>query len=325
LNAIAGRIGRRAVLIPVDDQGAIFAAENAGPLTAGFLLPRQDPALPRRLADKAALGEACRSLGLPQPECRLPCSREEVVEAVTTLGLPVMAKWAKPWGLEHGSGLRSTVLAHSAGEVLALFARARPGGSPLLLQRYVPPSPGADWFFHGYFDEGATCLFGGAGRKERAHPPAAGLTTLGRWLRNPTVEAIAQRLAAQVGYRGVLDIDFRYDAAAGVYHVVDLNPRLGAQFRLFASGEGLDLVRALHLDLTGRKVPSCSPAVGRTYLVENYDLVPSLRGRGGLGRWLRSVGGADELAWFAADDVAPFAAMTARSLGRGLGRLARGR
>jgi predicted ATP-grasp superfamily ATP-dependent carboligase len=322
LNAIAGRIGRRAVLVPVDDVGAIFVAENADRLAAGFLLPGQDPGLPRRLADKAALTQACTSLGLPQPESRIPRTREQAADAVAALGLPLMAKWTRPWLLERGSGLRSTSLVGTAAAVLELFDRVRPGGSPLLLQRYLPPSPEADWFFHGYFDASSACLFGGAGRKDRAYPHAAGLTTLGTWLPNPAVEGIARRLAGHVGYRGILDIDLRYDAEAGHYHVVDFNPRLGAQFRLFAADGGLDLVRALHLDLTGRPVPPSRPAVGRAYLVENYDLLPAVHRRdaGGLRRWLRSVRGADELAWFARDDLAPFAAMTAHSLTRGLRR-----
>ncbi|GAA3444394.1 ATP-grasp domain-containing protein [Planomonospora venezuelensis] len=327
LESIAARIGRRALLIPMDDAGAIFTAEHAAALRPSFLLPDQVPELPRRLADKAALAELCASLDIAQPETRVIRSEADAAAAASGLGLPLMAKWAKPWLLPPGSGLRSTAPVRTPQAAARIFAQAAGHGSELLFQRFVPGAPGSDWFFQGYFGAGSSCLLGGAGRKERAYPPRAGLTTLGRWLPNPRVEAAAHRIAAALGYRGVLDLDFRHDAAADVYYLLDFNPRLGAQFRLFTDDGGLDLVRALHLDLTGGAVPEGRPAYGRTYLVENYDAFPAFHDRrtGELtyAGWLRSVREADEFAWFSAEDFKPFVAMTRQTLKRGFTRIAR--
>nr|BFE86785.1 hypothetical protein GCM10020093_093860 [Planobispora longispora] len=118
----------------------------------------------------------------------------------------------------------------------------------------------------------------------------------------PRVEAVARGIASALGYRGVLDLDFRHDAATDTYYLLDFNPRLGAQFRLFTDGNRLDLVRALHLDLTGRPVPAGRPSHGRTYLVENYDAFPAFHDRRAkeltCAAWMRSVRDADEFAWF---------------------------
>jgi len=40
-------------------------------------------------------------------------------------------------------------------------------------------------------------------------------------------------LLAKLGYRGILDLDIRLDERTGDYHLLDFNPRLGAQFRVF--------------------------------------------------------------------------------------------
>jgi predicted ATP-grasp superfamily ATP-dependent carboligase len=325
LAAVSDQIGRRCLLIPVDDVGALFVAEHSPALADRFLLPAQPPAVPRRLADKAALAALCADLGVPHPEVFLPRSGGAVAEAVRALGLPLVAKWSQPWLLPSRSGLRSTAVLGSAAEVAALHARTPVAGSQLVLQRFLPPTAGGDWFFQGYLDGSSVWVAGGTGRKERAYPTDAGLTTLGRWLPNPELAALAVGVIDRVGYRGVLDLDFRYDPDSGRHLLVDFNPRLGAQFRLFTDAQGLDLVRAQHLDLTGREVPPWRPRYGRAFVVENYDLLSALhawsRRRLDLAGWRRSLRPVQESAWFARDDLAPFAAMGLRSVQQRLQRL----
>jgi hypothetical protein len=157
---------------------------------------------------------------------------------------------------------------------------------------------------------------GGAGRKLSAWPRGAGLTAVGRWTPNPEVRALAERLTGALGYRGVLDLDFRLDHRTGAYHLLDFNPRPGAQFRLFTDTAGLDVVRALHLDLTGRPVADGSPVPGRTFVVENYAPLTALRRPPPPSR-----PGARELAWYARDDRAPGLALWSLWPRRALGRL----
>ncbi|GAA5037321.1 putative ATP-grasp superfamily ATP-dependent carboligase [Thermocatellispora tengchongensis] len=327
LLALAARIGTRAVLVPMDDLGALLVGEHAAELSPAFLLPAQPPGVPRLLADKARLAGLCRALGLAQPETRPVTGMDDLPGALADLGLPVVAKWARPWLVPAGVRPRSTTLVHRFEHAAHLVRQSAGHGATLLLQRYVPESAGSDWFFHGYFGAGSRCLFGGAGRKERAYPAGCGLTTYGTWLPNPRLESLACGLAEAIGYRGILDLDFRHDPGTGQYHLLDANPRPGAQFRLFESGAGLDVVRALHLDLTGREVEPGAPAHGRTYLVENYDARTALlRPRpSSPRRWWRSVRHAHELAWFSRDDPAPFLAMGGQSLKRAFTRLRRGR
>ncbi|WP_064743669.1 MULTISPECIES: carboxylate--amine ligase [Actinomadura] len=311
LRMIGERIpGGPALLLPVDDAGAIFAAEYADALAPRFVVPPQDPDVPRRVADKARLLAACEEHGIPAPESRVPAARGEVDDAVKALGLPIIAKWARPWLLPRG--LRSTTLAPTADDVHRLFATgADHDAGPLVLQRRIPPD-GGDWFFQGYFDAARTCRYGGVGRKHLAHPPQAGHTVAGEWVDNPEVRDLAVRAAGLLGCRGLVDLDFRRDPATGDYRLLDFNPRLGAQFRLFTDARGLDLARALHLDQSGRAVPAARPVIGRTLLVENHYLRQAIgrRPRTGALRPLRS---ADELAWYAGDDLRPFLAMGRQS------------
>ncbi|MCI0386097.1 ATP-grasp domain-containing protein [Streptomyces sp. CNQ085] len=341
LRRISDRIGRPAVLIPMDDMGAIAAARLAGRLAGRFLLPEQPPELPQRVADKARLAAMCGELDIPHPPTVSPRSAGEAAAAARELGLPLIAKWSRPWLLPRGGELRSTTVVTTEDRARALYRRSGEAGSRLLLQRLVPGGRDTDWFFHGCFTGGAVRLAGGAGRKERSWPVDAGLTAVGRWLPNPEVERAARLLAEHLDYRGILDLDFRFDTVTGTYQLLDFNPRPGAQFRLFTDRSGLDVVRALHLDLTGRAITPAGPVPGRVFVAENYALLSSLaalpseglpltavrRGRGSaagdgtdgdtFGRDGRKEPRETETAWFAADDPAPFLAMATAWLGQG--------
>jgi hypothetical protein len=104
------------------------------------------------------------------------------------------------------------------------------------------------------------------------------------------------------------------DLRDGEYKLLDFNPRVGAQSRVFEDNGTVDRVRALHLDLTGR--------------VEHLDLLAGVGyGRVGdldLRSWLASLRGTrQEPAWFARDDLAPFLLMCVRFLLRDVRRMLR--
>jgi len=112
-----------------------------------------------------------------------------------------------------------------------------------------------------------------------------------------------------------MDMDWRFDRRDGLYKLLDFNPRMGAQFRMFVDGQGVDVVRALHLDMTGRRVPRGKPRNGRKFMVENYDVIAAFGGyrRNGLTLqgWWRSLRGVEELGWFSSDDLLPTVVLAA--------------
>src|SRR5260370_40883180 len=87
----------------------------------------------------------------------------------------------------------------------------------------------------------------------------------------------------------------------------------------------MDVARATYLDLTGQPVLTGAPRDGRTWVVENFDLVSSLTYRRddklSIMDWLRSYRGVEEASWFAWDDLAPFMMMGWRSLQWASGRI----
>jgi hypothetical protein len=98
-------------------------------------------------------------------------------------------------------------------------------------------------------------------------------------VRNDAIAAMTADLCRRVGYRGVADLDWRVDARHGGYRLLDFNPRLGAQFALFRNDQGIDVARALYLDLSGKEIPTGPQVYGRGLRVEHLDVPAALAAR----------------------------------------------
>jgi predicted ATP-grasp superfamily ATP-dependent carboligase len=316
LRRLAEQIGQPAVLIPTDDAGAIFLAEHGDELRDSFKFPSPPPHLPRLLAGKHSMHELCKQLGVPSPRSGVPADLDEALEFAASCSYPVIAKLTAPWRDGKKGSARSTVIVRTPHELRELYTADALRGAQRMLQEYVPGGDGVDWFFHGYCDAASRCLPGFTGVKRRSYPANAGLTSFGESRPNDRLRAQVLELLAAVGYRGILDLDIRYDARDDQYKLLDFNPRLGAQFRLFQNTVGVDVAIAQYLDLTGTSIPDGEQVSGRRFVVENYDPISALSHWRSheldVRSWVASLRSVDEAAWFATDDLRPFGLMCLR-------------
>lgn len=310
---VGREIGRPAVLVPTDEEAAVLIAEHAGPLAERFLFPRVEPGLPRRLASKQGLHELCTEHGVPSPAAAFPDSYADVEEFAATARFPVVAKNREAFVRRSAPAVAGTTRIGGAAELLRLAEGwgPRPG---VVLQEYLPREEAEDWIVHGYFDAEGDALALFTGVKVRSWPPHAGMTASAYVVDNPELAALAARFVKRIGFTGVVDLDLRHDRRDGRYKLLDFNPRMGAQFRLFENAAGVDVVRALHLDLTGRPVPGAAQRSGHRFVVENIDLPALLayRRSGYTTPHAPARPAGTELAWLARDDLRPFFTMLAR-------------
>jgi predicted ATP-grasp superfamily ATP-dependent carboligase len=316
---VARRVGGAPLLIPTEDVSCLFVDDHADELGTVYRLPRRPRGLARALSSKREMFLLCRKHGVPTPAASFPVSREDVAELGGSVAFPVMVK-----GVDNrefldapGAGKR---IARTASELVSTYERLTRGteNRALLVQEYIPGDATSVWMFNGYFNSSSDCLVGFTGQKLRQYPPDTGQTSLGLCVWNDVVAETTKTFFKEIGYRGIVDMGYRYDARDGRYKLLDVNPRLGAAFRLFLGTNGMDVARAQYLDLTGQPVPATTPREGRKWLVENYDLASCAKyrrdGRLSTRAWLQSFKRVEEAAWLAVDDPAPFGMMCWRSL-----------
>lgn len=318
-------LGRGAILIPATDEWAVFMAEHDAALSQLFVFPRPPASLVAAMASKHGLQDLALRHGVPTPRLVVPETVAAAGREAKALEYPVMIK-----PLVSRPDAEGKAVVHDGAELAAqVRALAESEDAPnLILQEFVPASE--DWTFTGYFDADSRCLAGFTGQRLRLLPPHMGHTSLGICRTNRELLRIASEFISGIGFRGIVDCEFRYDARRDTYKIVDANPRVGGNFRVFVDVGGMDVVRALYLDLTGRPVPPIQPREGHLWVKEDSDLIAFARHRraGELDfrTWLRSLRGVREGAIFSVRDPLPFAvAMLMVAIDTAAGRWRRSR
>jgi predicted ATP-grasp superfamily ATP-dependent carboligase len=298
LKRLGSEVGR-ALLIPTMDAGAVLVADHADALAPYFLFPRQPPALVRALSDKRGVSQLARQFGIPSPAVSFPACADDVRRFASGARFPVVLKGIDTARLERRTGYRLAIVQDSRELLDRYMAWDDPAQPNLMLQEYIPGGDDTVWMFNGYFNARSECLAAFTGRKLRQYPPHRGPTSLGVCEHNETVERLTIAFMQAIGYRGVLDIGYRYDSRDGLYKLLDPNPRIGATFRLFVDEWGMDVARCLYRDVTGQPVPRARMRAGRKWIVEDWDLESSLtavrEGTLTLRGWLGSLRGNEEV------------------------------
>lgn len=303
-----------AVLIPTSDELSEFVAENREALKRHFLFPDNAIGLVRGLASKKEMFRIATDVGIPTPRTLFPQTPDDVVAYADRITFPVMLKGIYGNRLHERTG-KKMVDVHTREELMGTYLEMEDPDDPnLMLQELIPGGDDQVYIFNGYFNGESDCLAAYTGNKVRQCPIHVGCASLGECRWNGAVADLTKKFMKAIGYRGILDIGYRLDPRDGQYKVLDVNPRVGQAFRIFVSHNGMDVVRALYLDLTGQPVPESPPREGRRWIIEDYDFIFSilpyyLEGSLTISQWLKSFRGVEEGAWFDSRDPLPFVKM----------------
>jgi predicted ATP-grasp superfamily ATP-dependent carboligase len=319
-------LGGRPVLVATDDPSSALLAEHRDRLEPLYRFPMPAQGLVDSLVDKRRLHELCVETGVPTPDVRFPQASADLEEYADSGEFPVVVKRIGAPGAAGDEVLPSVTVVRTPAELRTLARRLPEAAVPsAMLQEYIPGGARSVWMLDGYFGADSACLAAYTGRKLRQHPTHTGMTSLGVCEHNQAVVETTERFMRRIGYRGIVDMGYRHDARDGRYKLLDVNPRIGATFRLFVDAAGIDVLRALYLDMTGQPAPPRAPVLeGRRWLVEHHDVAEAaaaIRRRDmTVGGWLRSLLPVREGAWFSPADPLPAAALAVAFARRGIGR-----
>lgn len=304
----------RPLLVPADDMGSAFVQEQAETLSRAYWFHRLEPTLPRRLIDKGTMAQLAVDADVPVPRHWDPQTEDELEQLLLDVPLPLVVKMRDPDLKAHTPGAVGVQIVGEAQQCRTAWASHLVDGRPnCILQEYVPGDADSVWMINAYADSDSRLTFSSTGRKLRQWPVYTGATSLGICERNKTVIALTQKFVTATGYRGILDVGWRYDARDGDYKLLDFNPRIGATFRLFVGEGGTDVLQALASDANGEACPLDEARDGRLWLNDAYDTVAAAvyarDGHLSPAAFLGSRRGVDERVWRARDDMRPYAAM----------------
>jgi len=282
LLSLARRYDRSMVLYPCGDDYVRFLSLHRQALADRFLFLMPDPSTLELLMNKAAFADAARGLGLAAPACA-------VVEAAPGLRLPEPMRYpivAKALTSLHSDPFWGVIRVRQfdGAEDWDRFFRdhAQPG-SRLMIQEMVVGDDTHQHVYEGLFSAEGREIAAFTAQKIRQQPPGYGSSSRAVCRLDPEVLESSRRLLSAVGYRGLVDVDFKRDARDGGLRIMEVNPRLGGIHRVGRTF-GIELVQDAYRLACGQPARSLSQAAGREghwcHLSKDLrGLLPQLRKR----------------------------------------------
>ncbi len=319
LEAIAPLLPSRAVLFPAHDDFVFAASRYKDRLEGHFDVPVMPWKHMRLVADKEEQLRLAWRAGIDTPATAFIHSGDDLGLAVERVAFPAVMKPLVPMAFVRAKGFKA-VRIESSRDLRDTYERLS-GFGPVLVQEFVPGDDAELEIAGTYHDARSQCRAIFTGRKLRQHPRNLGVTRLGESRWSAEVAGLTVRLLAEARYRGVSDVEFKFDVRKGRHLLMEINARHGYWTPL-ARIAGVNLSYVAYQDVIGRPFRSRSQRDGVRWSDLLRDGPDSLkewrRGDLSLSEWLGPLSGVRVDAYLSLRDPIPGVRETLRLAGRQL-------
>jgi predicted ATP-grasp superfamily ATP-dependent carboligase len=321
---------RGAVIFPTRDTDVVFLDHYRDQLKDYCLSIPSRQAL-NLVLNKGELARAAETAGVPVPKTITIHNADELELVPKEIGFPCVVKPVSAH-LWHGGGRWETVGCRKAfrvdeWEVLRKeYAQVAAASPEVLVQEWIPGSSNEIVIMGGYFGANSNALGYFCARKLVQEPEDFGTGCL---VQNLPLEELVEpslRLCKSLGYRGMAEIEYKYDTAAREYKLIEINARHWDWHQL-AHMSGVNLTRLAYSDLTGHQLDaSTSRKNGGKWIAEDAFMLHAAAAiynkQVKLRTLFRQLSGPKMFAIFAWDDPLPFLRYSLGSMLPGMGKLA---
>lgn len=294
-------------LVPSADESAAMVARHEDELGERYTLTTPSWEVMRWAYDKRLTHELANRVGVEHPVTAYPRSRDEV--GALPVEFPAIIKpaikedfnpltAAKAWRVDSHASLLERY-----DEACALVD---PG--VLMVQELVPGNGDSQFSYAALCAEGRS-LAHVVARRTRQYPMDFGrASTFVETIDDPEVVDRSERLLAELGYTGLIEVEFKRDARDGAYKLLDINPRIWGWHTLCGRA-GVDFPYLLWRAIRGEPLPSVRSRPGIGWVRMTTDLPTVLkeirRRRMSVREYVASLRLPRESAIFAKDDPLP--------------------
>jgi D-aspartate ligase len=259
------------VLIPCADEEARLISQNHAALSRMFRVRTPAWETMRWAYDKHRMNERAAALGLDLPRSFSAASRDDLVNA--DVRFPAILKPA----VKHHGNAFTLAKAWRADDRAALLARyddaaALVGADAVVVQELIPGRGAAQLSYAALWDRGRPVASLTA-RRTRQYPIDFGYTsTFVETIARADVEHAACRFLDSLGYDGLVEVEFKYDARDGALKLLDVNAR-GWTWIALGERAGVDFPHLFWRLAMGDALPSARAAPGVAWMHASRDIV----------------------------------------------------
>jgi predicted ATP-grasp superfamily ATP-dependent carboligase len=295
------------VLLPCADEEARLVSQNHAALARMFRLRTLPWPVMQWAYDKHRMNARAAALGLDLPRTLSVAARQDLINA--DVRFPVILKPA----VKHGGNAFTMAKAWRADDRATLLARydaavALVGAEAVVVQELIPGRGEAQFSYAAVWDRGRPVASLTA-RRTRQYPIDFGYTsTFVETIERPDVEDVACRFLESLGYDGMVEVEFKYDARDERLKLLDVNVR-GWTWIALGRRAGVDFPHLFWRLAMGENLTLTHGRAGVGWMHASRDVVAACQEMAGghltMRDYLASFRRPLEFAAFAADDPLP--------------------
>jgi D-aspartate ligase len=244
---------RGSLLLPCSDEAISIVVNNYTVLSHKFLLEETDPAIRRGLLDKFVTYQLAKEADIPTVGSWAVHSSEDLERTMPELSFPLILK---PLYSPHRHLLKFTkaVILPDQAALVEHFGVATRLGVGVLLMEYIPGGDDKLCSYYTYLDEDGNPLVHLTKRVKRRFPLESGDGTyhVTTWI--PEAAELGLRFFRHLKFRGLGNIEFKWDTRDGKLKIIEANARFTASDCLIAKS-GVNLALVTYNRVIGRPQP----------------------------------------------------------------------
>jgi predicted ATP-grasp superfamily ATP-dependent carboligase len=301
------------VVFPTREETVAACARHRAELSRLYRIPTPEWETVKWAWDKRNTYSRAEALGIPVPRTWRPSDASQLTALARHL--PVVIKPAIKEHFFYETGAKAW-RADTMGELLTAFAKASAitDRGEILIQELIPGTGRDRVAYCAFFKEGHAVASMTVSRL-RQHPPQFGrASTLVETVELPALEEPSTRFLSDIGYYGLVELEYMLDPRDRVYKLLDVNARTWGYHSIGAAA-GVDFPALLFADQMGDTPAPQRARAGVRWIRVLTDTPTALRevATGSLGarEYLRSLRNLDTEAVLTRDDPLPFVAEAA--------------
>jgi len=259
---LAGKMGEKPVLIPSSDQFVSAIARHSTTLHDYYILS-PGITLQGLLADKQTQYNLAASHGMPMPHTRLVQSLDEVLEFARTTSFPCLLKpthfreWRK-FPTNHPLSGRKISIAKTEQDLIDTYKLASAVNTTAILQEIVEGADVAKRVYLSCYNSHGERIANAMFRELRCDPLGFGPASVSEPVIDEETDNVCDDFLRGIGYRGICEIEMKWDSRDGRVKLIEANPRLsgGGDAAPYA---GVNLCWIHYLDMIGKTVTPVTP------------------------------------------------------------------
>ena len=260
---LAETIGEKSVLIPSSDQ-YVSAIANHKELLKDFFIFSPGIELQGILADKQTQYDLASKNGMPMPFTAFAKNRSELSTFAKEAKFPCLIKpthfreWRK-FPANHPLFAKKIAVAKTKVELIEIYKLASSISANVILQEIIQGGDTSKRVYLSCYNGRGKRIANAMFRELRCDPLGFGPATISEPVIDPETDRICNQFLQRIGYRGICEIEMKWDSRDGQVKLIEANPRLsgGGDAAPYA---GVDLCWIHYLDLVGYTVDPVTPS-----------------------------------------------------------------